>query len=804
MVYYSASNEFLLVNKLKEYLTFNDKLDFIKSILNSFKILGNLGVTHNNIDSESIFIYNQIKIINKGFYTYNSDFTKDIHDLAKLILEILINRHFDINQSEDFHIFMGSNYNITHSFSVQIYKTLCLMIRGQLLDYSHIINNFNNLYDQHYRLSTKIEGRDDDYRKLLEASIKGYSCLMIKGDKGVGKTSFIFSSLKKLKKQGYIPVIIDCKKYKNKSLKQLLSHIIDLLIYITRDKQNYENKNLEIFSSVLYRPLDDCEHMSFSDIISYIEDVLPNNILYKLDPVIFISNSFCLSNKKLEFIVKVLKSLSFNKGLVILEDNNLYPSAFIENSIELLPLPITDYAKIIRNSLKISDEDLIYITNILYKNTYGNPLFLKELFIELQLKSILWFNPLLELMVISKSRIHSIGVTNSQVTNTLEKLNYFTKSQMNILKLAFAQGEIFSLKILKNSSKLENNDLIEIIKFLIKNRIIYFEKGIYSEHYWQELTSGSVDAFFRFSNKSLYKYIGSLFTNSIEVYNFCYYICILNINMVKDLETNNILYRCLAKSWFLIDKKHMDIYINNFNYLYNYYLNCKNYAKCLSILRVLKKIVSKYVTDTNKFLYFDVYLNLIKVSYICSNYTLVEKVFDGLYDSVNKLESLFPVIHYYLKSLLILGKEKKAYNKSIDFYCKISNSKQLFNKKPFKKFEFIFNIINLLFFKKKYLIRSCNISTRNQSIADFLLNDFILVLNIYNKENILFITNKVLSMYRKGGDGSSLAHSISIYGLYISSFLRKYKYIRIFNKLSKRILSRKENTKKKLLIILNP
>lgn len=363
------------------------------------------------------------------------------------------------------------------------------------------------------KISGKLYGREEALEVLkirFNDVADGKSALMmIQGNAGIGKTALImeFSKTVSLRKgifingkfnpeTQYIPL---------QGVLEALHKLMNWLLSLPEDQLAFWKKN--ILSTVPQNAAILTEHLpELKKIIGEQPPIIELNPLEAHNRFLFIFYDFISlfgsPNAPLVFFLDDLQwcdstTLALIKYMIdkSTSSNILFIGAYRHNdltsdhpllvtlnafnnrlkniqTVTLHPLTITDIDELVADTFRRApDEDTLSVANMIYRKTGGTPYFIHELLESLNHHG--FFELIGNKWVCDINRFKNVNVSDNVIDLLTNKINDFSPSTNELLKIASCIGNQFDLKLLAKISNKKEAEVGAILWPVIKNDIIF-------------------------------------------------------------------------------------------------------------------------------------------------------------------------------------------------------------------------------------------------------------------------------------------------------------------------------------------
>ncbi|TDT72562.1 putative ATPase [Hypnocyclicus thermotrophus] len=661
-----------------------------------------------------------------------------------------------------------------------------------------------NDYSDKLIIKNKIYGREKEINLLLN-SIKKLentsSTIFVLGESGSGKTSLINNVLSKSLKKDTFILTGKFEQFKKNipyfAITQILKKLLidlskldqeqfnNLTISLKKelgDNLNYLIEILPELSKTFDIPtrINEDTKIDKNNILKYILkkfiDIITN---FNLKLIIFLDDLQWADAASLNFIEILITEI--NKNLLFIgsyrnnEVNSIHYLNIILNNINKYNLNIKEIKldKLKKNNIYEFISDNIYTSNkdkknqlskILYEKTEGNPFFLKEFIISLYNENDIYFNYDKYEWEYNLENITKKSITENILKILYKKMNRLNKKYFEILKYCAALGNEFEFNSLKALTNIHENELQEIMNFLIKEKFIIlinvnqFNNIFKFSH--DKIEQAIIDAMSENDLLEKHLQIAEYLINNFDIHNeniifdivFHYNKC---FNIIKeDKKIKNILYYNYLAGERAIKSLAFDQAYIYFNFFYNN-LNIYNIK---SDSELLEKFYTKYIETLY---YTKKYNELVKIFNIIDAYT----------DDFTKKLSAYEI---YIDYLIAVNEYNKALEIALKFLEKFGIN---LSKNPLK----ITIITKLLILQNRIKKQDFNNLLHRKPVNDNKIKIILRITSnilgtayVANPNLFILLVLTQIELTLKYGNSSSAPEAFSLFGLLLIGLFNNY------------------------------
>jgi predicted ATPase/serine phosphatase RsbU (regulator of sigma subunit) len=660
-----------------------------------------------------------------------------------------------------------------------------------------------NDYSDKLTIKNKIYGREEEIKILLD-SIKNLenssSAIFVLGESGSGKTALINSVLSKIIKKDtfiltgkfeqfkknipYFAIVQILKKLLNdfikldeEQLKELkntlitelgenLYYLIEILPELTNVfdislKTNNENKvdKNNILKYVLKRFIDIITDFNFKLII-FLDDLQWTDIA----SLNFIEILITEINKNLLFIGSYRDN----------EVNSIHYLSIILNNIKKYNLNINKIIlkKLNQNNISEFISDNIYNSNrnkieqfskILYEKTEGNPFFLKEFIFSLYNEKDIYFNYNKYEWEYNLENISKRYVSDNILEIILKKINRLDRKSFNILKYCAVLGNEFEFNNLKALINISENELQEILNYLIKEKFIIL------------ININNFNSVFKFSHDKIEQAVANAIPDN-ELLKIHFKIAEYLINNFN-IHTNTIfdIVFHYNKCFNIIAEKEKIKTILHYNYLAGEKaLNSLAFEQAYNYFNFFYNNLNNYDIKNDHELLNNFYNKYLEVLYYTKKYDELVKIFniiDKIIDDFTKKLSAYEI---YIDYLIANNEYNKALETALMFLEKLGIT---LSKNPMQ----LNLIIKLLSLNNKIKKQDFNELLYQNPVSDNKIKIILRVTSnilgtayVANPNLFILLVLTQVELTLKYGNSSSAPEAFSLLGLLLIGLFKNY------------------------------
>ncbi|TYQ16190.1 UNVERIFIED_CONTAM: serine/threonine protein kinase/GAF domain-containing protein/predicted ATPase [Acetivibrio alkalicellulosi] len=387
---------------------------------------------------------------------------------------------------------------------------------GLLKDIEKIINGNYSFKpgDNDYKLkltyNTRLIGRDKEIKRaqrLIEGVRNGYaSVLLVRGEAGSGKTSFVEEISKNVYQHEGVFLKARCLNQKNKTPYQLFKEIIDEYIrYIERMKSEELEGEIERLRGIIgsfgqiFIELNPAikKYLSSIDKLMPLEPERENQRLlmvladffmklpFKCEVVFFLDDLQWADEGSLNLLGEILRRMGNEKllivgsyrsnevnvkhGLYALKNEAISKKLPLEE-VELTSLIFKELNSLIAGILGEKEENTEKISKFIHNKTQGNPFFSINLLRELVEKGAVFRNN--HWWEFDLNKLKDISVSGNMIEAILKRINRLTREQIDILCTASVIGREVDVNVLFEVLEFSMDKYIEMIDMFISLQLI--------------------------------------------------------------------------------------------------------------------------------------------------------------------------------------------------------------------------------------------------------------------------------------------------------------------------------------------
>lgn len=389
------------------------------------------------------------------------------------------------------------------------------------------------------KISDKLYGRDEALEVLkirFNDVADGKSALiMIQGNAGIGKTSLImeFSKTVSLRKGIFINGKFnpETQHIPLQGVLEALHKLMNWLLSLPEDQLAFWKKN--ILSAVPQNAAILTEHLpELEKIIGEQPPIIELNPLEAHNRFLIIFNDFISlfgsPSAPLVFFLDDLQwcdssTLALIKYMIdkSTSSNILFIGAYRHNdltsdhpllvtlnsfnnkakniqTVTLHPLTITDIDELVADTFRRApDEDTLSVANMIYRKTGGTPYYIHELLDSLNHHG--FFELIENKWVCDINLLKKVNVSDNVIDLLAKKINDFSPSTIELLKIASCIGNEFDLKLLAIICNKKEAEVGAILWPVIKNEIIFPLNQNYKLMHLED-TNSSIEILFSFQD----------------------------------------------------------------------------------------------------------------------------------------------------------------------------------------------------------------------------------------------------------------------------------------------------------------
>jgi serine/threonine protein kinase len=522
------------LDKVYEKLNFKQRLNIILQLCSVLDFLHYRGVVYKHLSPSNIFLLENgnIKIMDLATI-YERQMNTDYDDLTRYFIapEVMLENEEMVNKNadeyslgmlmiylltEDFYGNYSRKFNYTSELEldfkqiefldrtiIDLTKKNPLIREGRLRE---IINRINSLFNMGFEYNlvkergslnfdTKIIGREKQLEKILKISDKSINsrlykkAILIKGDRGVGKTRLLEEVTHLLKMRGKAVYYTEIVEHDNTNLKPIANILRQTIKNASRDI-------LEKYGRELVKILPELKFLlgieSFSDIggdrerlrlydriTNYLEEVSKDKPIYLIFDNIENCNTQLLF--LLDYIINninkgtIILIISFNEKIIPTESTkiNILESWADREDVEEIVVPNLDLSEIgefIQHILGISYRPLKF-SAVMLKESQGNPRYIEYMMKELYATGDLFLHP--EGVWEIKTQKYSDIYFPSNMDEVLKsQLNLIKKEDMDIMKVVSIYDDPMPKNILLKIMDIDKDNLNKKLDTLISMRLL--------------------------------------------------------------------------------------------------------------------------------------------------------------------------------------------------------------------------------------------------------------------------------------------------------------------------------------------
>ena len=440
--------------------------------------------------------------------------------------------------------------------------------------------------------------------------------------------------------------------------------------------------------------------------------------------------------------------------------------------IHLSNLKKDDVAKLLEIIIKQDENNIIELSNIIYKKTEGNPFFIKQFLYTLYEKYYLFidhkggeafWNWDIE-------KIEKENLTENVIFLLTEKIKNLDEGLQEVLKIASCFGHLFSLQSISKVLEAEEDQVLKVIVKLIELGYL-----IPLSENFQTIENENLEINFGFIHDRVLEASYQLLEQQKkELLHFK----IMNVLSEKSFNSDkdeNIfeLVTQANKSLNIFKKSKNTILLMNLNISAGEKaLNSIAYENAFNYLSYARNLMHPEYWEINYTKVFNLYKNLVICSYILGKIELVERLTIECKENIkNSIEDLCEIKAMKIPILVSEEKLEEAKNLSLELVTELNfkiskNPSKLLVFKELLKLKIKYNtkkMSNLIHVskceeKKFYLIQQIFIQTGS---AYFFSNPLLLLLTLVNNIELLFQKG-----YTPDSSGTIMTYAILNIGLF--------------------------------------
>jgi len=365
----------------------------------------------------------------------------------------------------------------------------------------------------HFKLPTRLFGRKREAKALQKAFERACSgeggLIFISGCAGIGKTMLINEIVKPLAvSKGYYAYGKFEQLRQNvpyAAISSALTSVVRQLMTESKDKLNEWKREIqraignngalitEIIPNlnILIGHQPSVEMLQPKEAINRFLKVFDDfiKVFSKMNTplVIFLDDLQWADAASLRLLKFISKNVDSRFLLIIgaYRDNEIEPTHPLQAAIEeiekeeisfmqiqLFPLNLMDVTEFIAETFRCNKEKAELLAKILYRKTYGNPLFLSQMLISIYNQRLITFNIKQGSWEWKSESINRLQIPDDVLDLILARLKKLKKEQLDILKLASCIGNKFNIKTLAAVSQKAEAEVAVLMEPVIAEGLV--------------------------------------------------------------------------------------------------------------------------------------------------------------------------------------------------------------------------------------------------------------------------------------------------------------------------------------------
>nr|WP_255688795.1 serine/threonine-protein kinase [Tepidanaerobacter sp. GT38] len=365
----------------------------------------------------------------------------------------------------------------------------------------------------HFKLPTRLFGRKREAKALQKAFERACSgeggLIFISGCAGIGKTMLINEIVKPLAvSKGYYAYGKFEQLRQNvpyAAISSALTSVVRQLMTESKDKLNEWKREIqraignngalitEIIPNlnILIGHQPSVEMLQPKEAINRFFKVFDDfiKVFSKMNTplVIFLDDLQWADVASLRLLKFISKNVDSRFLLIIgaYRDNEIEPTHPLQAAIEeiekeeisfmqiqLFPLNLMDVTEFIAETFRCNKEKAELLAKILYRKTYGNPLFLSQMLISIYNQRLITFNIKQGSWEWKSESINRLQIPDDVLDLILARLKKLKKEQLDILKLASCIGNKFNIKTLAAVSQKAEAEVAVLMEQVIAEGLV--------------------------------------------------------------------------------------------------------------------------------------------------------------------------------------------------------------------------------------------------------------------------------------------------------------------------------------------